>query len=122
MPSGAGPEAQRTIHKTLSIGLAAQAQAFRSGPYYPEHGLDRMAEFHERQDRRYGSAAAEASERHQKPILVATDLVYTDRSYGNAGPLGVSESGRLCYQSGHRAIRALAHMVRYSEYRQRLRR
>ena len=105
----------------LGIGIqAAQAQAFKSGPYYPDHGLERMAEFHERQDQRYGSAAAEASQRHQKPILVATDLVYTDRAYGNAGPLGVRESGRLCYQSGHRAIRALAHMVDYSAYRRRL--
>ncbi len=105
----------------LGIGIqAAQAHAFRSGPFYPEYGLDRMAEFHERQDRRYGSAAAEASQRHGKPILVATDLVYTDRAYGNAGSLGVTESGRLCYQSGHRAIRALSHMVRYTESRQRL--
>ncbi len=113
------PEVDAIVY--LGIGIqAAQAQAFKSGPYYPGHGLDRMAEFHERQDRRYGSAAAEASQRHQKPILVATDLVYTDRAYGNAGPLGVAESGRLCYQSGHCAIRALAHLVRYSAYRQRL--
>ena len=105
----------------LGIGIqAAQAQAFKSGEFYPEHGLDRMADFHERQDRRYGSAAAEASERHQKPILVATDLVYTDRGYGNSGPLGVHESGRLCYQSGHRAIRALSHLLRYAEYKKRL--
>ena len=117
--AAAHPDVDAIVY--LGIGIqAAQAQAFRSGPYYPEHGLDRMAEFHERQDRRYGSAAAEASERHQKPILVATDLVYTDRAYGNAGPLGVSESGRLCYPSAHRAIRALAHLVRYGEYRQRL--
>jgi acetyltransferase len=112
------PEVDAIVY--LGIGIqAAQAQAFKSGEFYPEHGLDRMAEFHERQDRRYGTAAAEASERHQKPILVATDLVYTDRGYDNAGPLGVQESGRLCYQSGHRAIRALSHMLRYAEYRKR---
>ncbi len=104
----------------LGIGIqAAQSHAFKSGPFHPDHGLDRMAEFHERQDRRYGTAAAEASERHQKPILVATDLVYTDRAYGNAGPLGVASSGRLCYQSGHRAVRALSHLVRYAEYLRR---
>jgi len=104
----------------LGIGIqAAQGHAFKSGPFYPDYGLDRMAEFHERQDRRYGTAAAEASERHQKPILVATDLVYTDRAYGNEGPLGVASSGRLCYQSGHRAVRALSHLVRYSEYLRR---
>ena len=105
----------------LGIGIqAAQAYAFKSGPFYPEHGLDRMVEFHERQDRRYALAAAEASERYAKPILVASDLVYTDRAYGNAGPLGVRESGRVAYPSGHRAVRALAQLVRYARYRQRL--
>jgi acetyltransferase len=116
--AAAHPDVDAIVY--LGIGIqAAQAQAFRSGEFYPEYGLDRMAEFHERQDHRYGTAAAEASERHQKPILVATDLVYTDRAYGNSGPLGVSESGRLCYQSGHRAIRALQHLTRYADYRAR---
>jgi acetyltransferase len=104
----------------LGIGIqAAQAQMFRSGPFWPDHGLDRIGGFHETQDRRYALAAAEASERNGVPILVASDLVYTDRDYGNPGPLGVRESGRLCYPSGHRAVRALSHMVRYSEHRQR---
>jgi acyl-CoA synthetase (NDP forming) len=104
----------------LGIGIqAAQANAFKSGPFHPEYGLDRMVSFHETQDRRYAEAATEASERHQKPILVATDLVYTDRGYGNPGPVGVKESGRLAFPSGHRAIRTLAHMVRYAAYRER---
>ena len=99
--------------------FGGQAQMFRSGPFWPEHGLDRIGGFHETQDGRYARAAAEASERNGVPILVASELVYTDRDYGNSGPQGVRESGRLCYPSGHRAIRALSHMVRYSEYRQR---
>ncbi|MFQ5513616.1 MAG: acetate--CoA ligase family protein [Myxococcota bacterium] len=104
----------------LGLGIqAAQAHAFRSGPFYPDYGLDRVVEFHARQDRRYALAAAEASERHRKPILIATDLVYTDRDYGNAGPLGVRDSGRVTYPSGHRAVRALACMVAYARYRQR---
>ncbi len=115
----AHPEVDAIIY--LGIGIqAAQAHAFKSGSFYPEHGLDRMVEFHERQDRRYALAAAEASERHRKPILVASDLVHTDRAYGNAGPLGVKESGRVAYASGHRAVRALAQLVRYARYRQRL--
>ena len=112
------PEVDAIIY--LGIGIQdGQGEAFRSGRFHPDYGLERMADFHQSQDRRYGTAAAEASGRHAKPILIATDLVYTDRAYGNAGPLGVKESGRLCYQSGHRAARALAHMVRYSEYRER---
>ena len=116
--AAAHPEVDAIVY--LGIGIqAAQAHAFKSGAYYPDHGLERMVEFHERQDRRYAMAASEASERHHKPILVATDLVYTDRAYGNAGPLGVRESGRVAFPSGHRAIAALAHMVRYAAWRQR---
>jgi acetyltransferase len=102
----------------LGIGIQSnQANAFRTGPFFPGHGLDRIAEFHERQDRRYAHAAQEASERHGKPVLVATELAYTDRFYGNAGPEGVRESGRVCYPSAHRAVEALAAMVRYAELR-----
>jgi acyl-CoA synthetase (NDP forming) len=116
--AAAHPEVDAIVY--LGIGIqAAQANVFKSGPYYPDYGLDRMASFHEMQDRRYALAAAEASQRHDKPILVATDLVYTDRAYGNAGPLGVAESGRIAYPSGHRAIRTLVHMIRYADWRAR---
>jgi acetyltransferase len=103
----------------LGLGIQAnQAHAFRSGPFFPAHGLDRIAEFHERQDRRYALAAAAASERHAKPVLIATDLAYTDRHYGNAGPLAVRESGRIAWPSGQRAVRTLARLVRYARWRQ----
>ncbi len=111
----AHPEVDAVIH--LGIGIqAAQAHAFRSGPFYPRFGLDRMAAFHERQDRRYARAAREASERHGVPVLTATELVYTDREYGNAGPVGVREEGRVCYPSAHRAVRALRALVDRSEF------
>ncbi len=117
--TAAHPDVDAVIY--LGIGIqAAQANAFRKGPFHPGYGLDRMVNFHASQDHRYALAAAEASERYHKPILVASDLVYTDRDYGNAGPLGVKESGRVTFPSGHRAITALAHMVRYSRYRARL--
>jgi acyl-CoA synthetase (NDP forming) len=100
----------------LGLGLqAAQAELFRSGRFYPEHGLERISDFHIRQDRRYALAAAEVSQRHGKPVLCASDLVYTDRAYGNAGPLAARETGRLCYPSGPRAAHALAHLVRYAQ-------
>jgi len=104
----------------LGIGIqAAQAQMFRRGSFWPDYGLERIGVFHETQDRRYALAAAEASRRHDKPILVASELVHTDRAYGNAGPLGVAESGRVTAPSGQRAIRMLARMVRYARYRAR---
>ena len=116
--AAAHPQVDAIVY--LGIGIqAAQAQLIKSGPFYPDHGLDRMVAFHERQDHRYAQAAAEASERHRKPILIATDLVYTDRAYGNSGAIGIADSGRIGYPSGHRAIRALGHLVRYAAYRAR---
>jgi len=102
----------------LGIGIQSnQANAFRGGPFFPGHGLERICEFHERQDRRYAEAAQAASERHGKPVLVATELTYTDRAYGNAGPMAVRAGGRVCYPSTHRAVAALAAMVEYAEFR-----
>jgi acetyltransferase len=110
------PDVDAVIY--LGLGIQAnQAHAFRSGAFYPQHGLDRIVEFHERQDRRYAQAAADASARHAKPVLVATDLTYTDRHYGNAGPLGVRDSGRIAWPSGQRAVRSLARMLRYARWR-----
>jgi acetyltransferase len=112
----AHPGVDAVIH--LGIGIqAAQAHAFASGPFHPGHGLDRIVEFHVRQDRRYAAAAREASERHRKPVLTATELTYADRAYGNSGPQGVKEEGRLCYPSAHRAVAALRALCEYAEWR-----
>jgi acetyltransferase len=78
-----------------------------------------MADFHERQERRYAQAAVDASERHSKPILTTSELVYTDREYGNVGPLAVREAGRVCYPSAHRAVAALRVLVDYAAFRRR---
>jgi acetyltransferase len=112
----AQPEVDAVIH--LGIGIqAAQAQAFRTGPFHPGFGLDRIVAYHERQDRRYAEAARQASERHGKPVLTASELAATDRAYGNAGPQGVKAEGRLCYPSAHRAVSALAALAAYAEFR-----
>ena len=113
------PDVDAIVH--LGIGIqAASAQVLKTGPFYPEHGLERIVAFHERQDRRYASAAREASERHGVPILTASELVNTDRHYGNPGPRGVLAEGRFCYASAHRAIRALRALVDYAEFRRTL--
>ena len=115
----AHPDVDAVIHLGLGI-QAASANALKTGEFYPEHGLERIVAYHERQDRRYAVAAREASERHGKPVLSATELVHTDRAYGNAGPREVREGGRLCYPSAHRAVRALRALVDYAEYRARV--
>jgi len=102
----------------LGIGIqAASANVLKTGPFHPDYGLGRIVDFHERQDRRYARAAREASERHGKPVLTATELVNTDRAYDNPGPQGVKEEGRYCHASAHRAIRALRALVDYAEFR-----
>jgi acetyltransferase len=112
----AHPDVDAVIH--LGIGIqAAQAQLFRTGPFHPDHGLDRIVAYHERQDARYAQAAREASLRHDKPVLTASELAVTDRAYGNAGAQGVKAEGRLCYPSAHRAVSALRALVEYAEYR-----
>jgi acetyltransferase len=113
------PDVDAVLH--LGIGIqAASAHVLKTGAFYPDHGLERIVAYHERQDRRYAQAAREASERHGVPVLTATELVNSDRHYGNAGPQGVKEEGRLCYASAHRAVRALQAMVEYAEFRERI--
>jgi len=114
----AHPAIDAVIHLGLGI-QAATAQLSKSGPFYPNYGLDRIVAFHERQDRRYAEAAVAASDRHGKPVLSATELVYTDRHYGNPGPAALREAGRVCYPSAHRAIQALRALCEYAEYRRR---
>jgi acyl-CoA synthetase (NDP forming) len=131
----AGGESRETIPKLLDVvtrhasvdaviylGLgiqAANAQVLKSGPFYPGYGLDRIVAFHERQDARYAEAAQEVSERYAKPVLCASELVYTDRAGSNPAPRAVAAGGRITYPSAHRAVRALAHLVRYAEWRRR---
>jgi acetyltransferase len=104
----------------LGIGIQAnQAWQLRSGAFFAEHGLDRIVEFHERQERRYADAAREASERYGKPVLVASELAVADRWYGggNPGPLAVREGGRVCYPSAHRAVSALRALLEHARFR-----
>ena len=115
----AHPGIDAVVHLGLGI-QAGQAQAFKSGPFHPDHGLERIADFHDKQDARYAAEAVQASERHGTPVLSCTELVTADRHYGNPGPLAVQQAGRLCYPSAHRAVRALRAMVDYANYRKAL--
>ena len=105
------PEVDAVIY--LGLGIQAnQARLMREGRFHPDHGLERIVEYHERQDARFAQAAHELSVRTGKPILVATELAVADPD--NAGVVAVRESGRLCYASGNRAVTALGHLYRYA--------
>ena len=100
----------------LGLGIQSnQAALMRSGPFYPDHGLERIVDYHERQDARFAHAAADAAERFGKPVLTATELAVTHPD--NAGPAAVRATGRLCYPTANRAVTALDHLWRYARYR-----
>lgn len=102
----------------LGLGIQSnQARMMAEGRYYPDHGLERIVAYHQRQDERFARAAAEISERTGKPILTATELATADPS--NPGPATVKATGRLCYPSANRAVTALNHLWHYAEFRRR---
>jgi acetyltransferase len=102
----------------LGIGIQSnQARLMRDGPFAADPDVSRIVAYHERQDARFARAAAEVSAETGKPVLVATELAVTDPD--NPGPATVRETGRLCYPSGPRAVRALGHLARYARWRRR---
>lgn len=102
----------------LGIGIQSnQARLMRTGPFFPDYGLERIVAYHERQDERFARAAADISEATGKPILTATELAVADPD--NPGPRAVRATGRVCYASSNRAVTALAHLYRYARFRQR---
>jgi acetyltransferase len=105
----------------LGLGIQSnQARMMREGRFYPDHGLERIVAYHQRQDERFAEAAHELSVANDKPILVATELAVADPD--NAGPATVRRLGRLCYPSGGQAVTALGHLVRYAKFREARRR
>ena len=110
------PDVDAVIY--LGLGIQSnQARMMRAGPFWPDHGLERIVTYHERQDTRFAEAAAEVSQATGKPILTATELAVTDPT--NAGPAAVRATGRLCYSSANRAVTALDHLWRRARFLQR---
>ncbi len=109
------PDVDAVIY--LGIGIQSnQARMMHEGRFYPDHGLERIVAYHQRQDQRFAEAAHELSVANDKPILVATELAVADPE--NAGPATVRRLGRLCYPSGGQAVTALGHLIRYSKFRE----
>ena len=101
----------------LGLGIQSnQARMLREGGFFPDHGLERIVAYHERQDARFAAAAAEVSDATGKPILTATELAIADPA--NAGPAAVRASGRVAYASADRAVRALEHLWLDARFRQ----
>jgi acetyltransferase len=93
----------------LGLGIQSnQARLMREGRFWPGSGLERIVDYHERQDARFAEAAAAVSDATGKPVLTATELAVADPA--NPGPATVRATGRLCYPTADRAVRALEHL------------
>jgi acetyltransferase len=109
------PEIDAIVY--LGLGIQSNtARMARDGGFYPDHGLERIVAYHERQDTRFAQAAADVADATGKPILTATELAVA--SPDNPGPATVRATGRLCYPSANRAVTALGHLWRYARFRQ----
>jgi len=106
------------IDAIVYLGLGIQsntARLLRDGAFYPDHGLERIVAYHERQDARFAEAAAQISDATGKPILTATELAIA--APDNPGPATVRATGRVCYSSANRAVVALAHLWQDARFR-----
>ena len=112
------PEVDAVVY--LGIGIQSnQARLMREGGFYPDHGLERIVEYHERQDRRFAQSAVEMASRTNKPVLIATELAVADAT--GAAPSAVRELEAMCFASGPRAVRALAHAYGWARTHELLR-
>lgn len=100
----------------LGIGIQSnQARMMREGKFFPDHGLERIVNYHETQDARYAEQAQAVSKKYDKPVLVATELAVADPA--NPGPRTAQLSGSYCFPTGARAVASLAELYRYGQYR-----
>ena len=94
-----------------------RADLERRGRFYPGFGLERIVEYHERQDARYATAAVDLERRYRKPIVVATELADTQTS--NPGVATLAALGSFAFPSSYRAVSALEHQLRDARWRER---
>lgn len=109
--------AHPAIDAVVFIGMGIQSnqgRLERTGRFFPDHGLERICDFHDRQDRRYAEAAVQVAREHATPVLVCTELATTWPD--NPGVARLRELGVPAFASSRDAVRALGHMWRYREW------
>ena len=102
----------------LGLGIQSnQARLMREGRFYPDHGLERIVAYHERQDARFAEAAAELSRRapasRSSPPPSWRSPTRTTRARRRSARPGGSAT-----PSANRAVTALGHLWRYARFRQ----
>jgi acyl-CoA synthetase (NDP forming) len=102
----------------LGMGIQGNVAAMeRGGRFYPDHGLERIVDFHERQEERYTRTADELATRLGKPVLTATELALAQPD--NPAVRTIRATGRYAYPSSNRAVASLAQLWWYRNWRQR---
>lgn len=128
----AGGETRDTIPELLSVllehdsvdsliflGLGIQGNVARSyfESSFANEGTDRMAKFHESQEKRYADSIIAATRKYRKPVLVSSELSIADPS--NLGPKTLRDNGFLCYISPSDAVQCLSHLVNFAQTQNR---
>lgn len=110
----------RDVDAVVFLGMGIQgneAAMERGGPFWPDHGLERIVDFHARQDERYMTAADDLITELGKPVLAATELALAQPD--NPAVRAMRARGRYVYPSSNRAVLALARMWWYGRWRER---
>ena len=105
------------IDATLLLGMGIQSNQGRlekEGPFFPDHGLERIVAFHDRQDSRYVDVALAAAAKMNRPVLIASELAIADPT--NAAVVAVRQADGYCFPSAERAVTALDHMHRREQW------
>lgn len=101
----------------LGIGVQGNTAALmRGADFYPDHGLERIVGFHERQERRYAETVVQVAREANIPVVAATELATADPT--NPAVAAFRDAGVPCFSSGPAAVRALDATWRFQRFRQ----
>ena len=89
----------------------------RGGPFYPDHGLERIVDYHERQDARF-AAGGRRGVRALRQAGAHRHRARRSPTPTTPGPAAVRATGRLCYPTANRAVTALDHLWRHARHRE----
>ena len=102
------------VDSMIYLGLGIQGNVARTYIESPIATTEtkKMADFHISQEKRYAEAIMQASNDHDKPVFVVTEIGITDSL--NAGPKALIDMGEACFSSPSIAVKALEAMTNFS--------
>jgi acyl-CoA synthetase (NDP forming) len=99
------------------IGFSTvRAQGFQKSVHAPRYNLVELSKLFIEEDMRTARGIIELIDKHQKPVIVATETVVGARPNLNPPVLAIEEAGVLVYPTPDRAAKVLARMVERSKF------